>query len=228
MDLFTRLGREHDLAHITALAAVSHVGIPEDYFDALAQCEGAIALARKVGDRSLVARTLNMKGELARVAGDDDLALEAYQEGHDLAVAAGDVEVVPLFLGNLSFLADHRGDHAESLRLSREAVQRSWVLGRRMMAAGILSQLAGAVHLALSQPDLAARLIGASDQALSTLDVDRHPCDVPEYDRIMSSLLEGLGPTELGRLRHEGTRLSLDDAVELALDAASAALAPDG
>lgn len=222
IELFSTLGREHDLAYATALAAVSHVGIPEDYADALRQCEDAIALARRVGDRSLVARTLNMKGELARVAGDDALALEAYQEGHDLAVAAGDDVSVPLFLGNLSFLADHRGDQVESLRLSLDAVQRAWAMGRRMMAAGILSQLAGAIHLGLGEPELAARLIGASDEALSTIHVQRHPCDVPEHERIISRLHHSLGHEEFDRLRDEGCEMSLDDAVKLAVEAASA------
>ena len=224
ISLFSNLGREHDLAYATALAAVSHVGIPDDYRDALSQCEDAIALARRVGDRALIARTLNMKGELARVAGDDALALEAYQEGHDLAVAAADDASVPLFLGNLSFLADHRGDHLEALRLSVDALQRSWAAGRRMMSAGMLSQVAGGVHLALGQPDLAARLIGASDQALSTLHVDRHPCDVPEYDRIVSGLRGSLGRDDCDRLHQAGRSMPLDDAVKLAFDAV---LAPD-
>jgi predicted ATPase len=221
--LFRALGLEQDLAYVTALAAVSHVGIPADYNDALRQCEDAIALARRVGHRSLIARVLNMKGELARVAGDDGLALEAYQEGLDLAVAAEDELSIPLFLGNLSFLAAHRGDQTESLRLSRDALQRSWAMGRRMMAAGILSQLAGGIHLGLGRPDVAARLIGASDEALSTLHVERHPCDVPEYERILVELKTSLSQEEFDRLRQEGRGASLDDTVALALETAPGA-----
>lgn len=219
ISLFSDLGREHDLAYATALAATSHVGITDDYAHALNQCEEAILLARRVGDRALVARILNMKGELSRVAGDDALALEAYLEGYDLAVAAGDDASIPLFLGNLSFLADHRGDHAEALRLSVDALQRAWAAGRRMMSAGILSQVAGSLHLALGQPELAARLLSACDQALSTSRVDRHPCDVPEHERITSGLVRSLGEEKWDRLREEGRRLSLDEAVRLALAA---------
>jgi hypothetical protein len=221
IDLFRTLGEDHDLAYATALAAVSHVGVPEDYASALAQCEGAIALARRVGDVSLVARTLNMKGELARVAGEDDLACQAYEEGRSLAVVVGDDLALPLFLGNLSFLAAHRGDHAESLRLSLDALQRAWGIGRRMMAAGILSQLAGAIHLALGRPDLAAVLIGASDETLSTIHVERHPCDVPEHRRVVTGTRDALGEETFHRLYEEGAQLSLDDAISLAVETAT-------
>lgn len=222
ISLFKGLGREHDLAYATALAATSHVGIADNYVHALHQCEEALGQARRVGDRALIARILNMKGELARVAGDDALALNAYQEGYELAVAAGDDISVPLFLGNLSFLADHRGEHAEALRLSADALQRAWIAGRRIVSAGILSQAAGGIHLALGRPDLSARLLGASDQALSTSHVHRHPCDVPEYDRITAGLRQALGESAWAGLHEEGRSISLDDAVRLTLEAVRA------
>jgi len=83
------------------------------------------------------------------------------------------------FLGNLSFLAEHRGEYEEALRLSREAVRLGWSFGRRMMAGWKLAQVAGA-ELGLGRPGLSARLFGAADHALSLAGVDRHPCDVPE------------------------------------------------
>jgi hypothetical protein len=173
-------------------------------------------MARHAGDPALIARALNMKGELARVHGDDVLALTAYTEGQEMAAAAHDGANLALFWGNLSFLADHRGDHKEARRLSREALRLSWMLGRRMMAAWMMAELAGA-ELGLGRPDLGARLVGAADHALSMLDVERHPCDVPEYDRVVVGLRDALGDQAFDRLLAEGARLSLDDAVDLAL-----------
>jgi predicted ATPase/DNA-binding SARP family transcriptional activator len=220
VDAFRALGHDQYLACSMALAAVTHVGEAENYTAALALCDEAITLARKAGEQSLTARALNMKGELARVHGDDDLALAAYEEGRDLAAAEQDDGYLAIFLGNLSFLADHRGDYQEARRLSLEAVRLAWEAGRRMMSGWRLAQLAGA-ELGLGHPHLSARLIGAADHALSLAAVDRHPCDVPEYERVVAGLQEQLGGAEFTRLRSEGAGMSLDDAVALALSEAT-------
>jgi len=216
VDAFRVLGHDRYLSCAMALAAVTHVGEAANYTAALASCDEAIALARKAREPSLTARALNMKGELARVHGDDDLALAAYEEGRELAAAEQDDGYLAIFLGNLSFLADHRGDYQEARRLSLEAVTLGWSLGRRMIAGWRLAQLAGA-EFGLGRPQRSALLIGAADHTLSLAGVDRHPCDVPEYDRVVAGLRRELGDEEFMRLRSEGANMSLDDAVALAL-----------
>jgi len=215
VDDFRALGDDQYLAYSMALAAVTYIGEAENYASALTLCDEGIRLARRAGDPSLTARALNMKGELARVHGDDALALAAYEEGRELADAAHDDAHLSIFLGNLSFLADHRGDYQEARRLGREALRLGWSLGRRMMASGTLAELAGA-ELGLGHPELGARLIGASEHALALAGVDRHPCDVFEYERVVSGLRQELGEVSFDRLRLEGAGLPLDDAVALA------------
>jgi predicted ATPase len=213
---FRELGDDAYLSYTLALTSVTYIGDAEDYQAALALCDQGISLARAVGDPRLTARALNMKGELARVHGDDELALAAYDEGRRIAEEDGDLATLGIFLGNLAFLADHRGDYHEAGRLSHEALRLSWAHGRRMAAAWLLTELAG-VALGLGRPELGAQLIGASDQALNLLDVDRHPCDVPEYERVVTGLASTLSPDKLGTLLSDGKRLTLDEAVALAL-----------
>jgi predicted ATPase/DNA-binding SARP family transcriptional activator len=216
VDAFRTLGHDRYLAYSMALAAVSHVGEADTYDAAVTLCDEGIELARRAGELTLTARALNMKGELARVHGDDALALAAYEEGRALAAATHDDANLAIFLGNLSFLAEHRGDYSEARRLSLEALRLRWTLGRRMMAGWSLAELAGA-ELGLGHAELGARLIGAADGSLSMAGVDRHPCDVPEYDRVVAGLRRELGPDHFDRLRSEGASLPLDDAVALAL-----------
>jgi tetratricopeptide (TPR) repeat protein len=216
IDGFRELHDDAYLSYATALTSVTYIGDAESYEAALELSDEAISLARKIGDLRLTARALNMKGELARVRGDDDLALSAYEEGRGISAHEGDNATLGIFLGNLGFLADHRGDHDEARRLSREALRLSWSLGRRMVAAWLLAELAGA-ELGLGRPEMGARLIGASERALELLDVERHPCDVPEYERAVAGLASLLGEERFGSLRAEGERLPLDEAVALAL-----------
>jgi hypothetical protein len=121
-----------------------------------------------------------------------------------------------MFLGNLCFLADHRGDYVEARRLGTEAIRLAWSLGRRMTAASGIVQLAGS-ELGLGHADRAARLLGASDEALRVLGVALHHGDRSEHERLVADLRGALGADEFDRLTAEGAQLALDEAVELAL-----------
>jgi hypothetical protein len=84
------------------------------------------------------------------------------------------------------------------------------------MTGWTLAQLAGGA----ARPRTAehsARLIGAADHALVLAGVDRHRCDVPEYDRWVRPLRAERGAERLGQLRTDSGSVALDDAVALAL-----------
>jgi hypothetical protein len=176
----------------------------------------ALALGRSVGGPALIAQVLNVRGELTRVAGDDDLAQAAYEEGLQISRTIGDEIYASVFLANLSYLADHRGDYQEARRLTREALRICWSLGRRLMAAWTISELAGPEH-GLGRSDRAALLIGAADDALRVLGSRRHPGDVPEHHRVVAGIRAALGDERYERLYAEGARMSLDEALSLVL-----------
>jgi len=221
---FRRLDHRRYLAYALMLCSGTYIGDPSGYDRGVALCDDGIDLARQVGEKPLIAQGLNIRGELTRVAGDDRLALAAYEEGRDLAAAAGDEAHLSVFLANLAYLADHRGDHETSRRLGREALRLCWSLGRRMMAAWTVSELAGP-ELGLGRPKHGARLVGAGDEALRVLGVSRHPGDVSEHARVVAGLRAALGDDAYRALHAEGARLSLGEAVTLAL---SGPAPPDG
>jgi predicted ATPase/DNA-binding SARP family transcriptional activator len=213
---FRRLGHRRYLAYSLGLSSGTYIGERHSYDVALRLCEEAIDLARRVGERPLIAQALNIKGELARVQGDDDTAYLAYAEGRDLAVAAHDRAHLSVFLANLSYLADHRGEYHEARRLGCDSLRMSWALGRRMMSAWSVSELAGP-EIGLGRPERGALLVGAADHALEMLGVTRHPGDRPEHQRVLAGLNAALGEATFARLRARGAELSLPEAVALAL-----------
>jgi predicted ATPase/DNA-binding SARP family transcriptional activator len=216
VELFRAVGDDRYYAYALALSSGPFVGDADRYEWALARCDEAIALAREVGDAPLIAQALNVRGELTRVHGDDDAALAAYEEGRELAAAAGDEAHLAVFLANLSYLADHRGDYREAWRLGCEALTRCRALGRRMMAAWTVSELAGP-EIGLGRPERAAVLVGAADAALAALGVGRHPGDWSEHERVLADLDAALGVAASASFQREGAALSLDQAMELAL-----------
>ena len=216
IETFRRLGDDRHLAYALALHSVTYVGDEDNYDVAVAECDEGIALARPRNEPPLLAQALNIKGELARVHGDDGLALAVYEEGVELATAVHDDAHLTLFLANLSYLADHRGDYEEAYRLGCEGLRLGWSRGRMMLAAFLISEIAGPL-LGLGEPERGARLVGAADTALETLGVGRHPGDLSEHARVVAGLSQVLGEDVFADLRAEGTRLTLPEAVALAL-----------
>lgn len=214
---FRALGDDRFIAYSLALTSGTYIGDDGCYDFAIRLCDESISLARAVGDLPLIAQALNIAGELARVHGDDDLALAVYEEGMALAAQAGDEAHLSVFLANLAYLAVHRGDHVEARRLGCEALALCWSLGRRMMAAWTVSELAGP-ELGLGRPERGARMVGAADQALLTLGATRHPGDTPEHERVVTDLVAALGRDRFEELWAEGAQLSLGEAVDLALN----------
>jgi hypothetical protein len=135
-------------------------------------------------------------------------AQKAHEEGLDVARAVGDDVLVSVFLANLAFLADHRGDYLEARHLGLEALRICWRLGRRLMAAWTVSELA-ARELGLDRAERGAILVGAADQALRILDASPHPGDFREHERVLSGLLVALGQERLDRLLEEGLQVVL-------------------
>jgi predicted ATPase/DNA-binding SARP family transcriptional activator len=214
---FRELGDLRYLAYSLGLGAGSYIGEVEGYAEGIALVDEGIRLARQVGEKPLIAQALNVKGELARVNGDDRLALEVYLEARDLAEAAGDLAHLAMLLANLSYLAVHRGDHAEAWALGREALRLSWSQGRRMMTAWVLAEMAGP-YLGFGRADLGARLVGTGYQALALLGVDQHVGDAWEHERVVAGLRAALGDDRYEQLVAEGAQLSLDEAVPTVLD----------
>ncbi|HEU4544454.1 MAG TPA: winged helix-turn-helix domain-containing protein [Jiangellaceae bacterium] len=202
-----------------AFVAGTYTGRTADYGHALGLCSEAIDLARETGEQQTLAHILNIKGELARLHGDDDLAATAYQAALDATRAGGDRGTESAILANLAYLARHRGAYDEAQSLGRQSLRMCWTLGLRMMAAWRVSELAGA-ELGLGAPDRAARLVGASDAALEIMGVARGPGDQPEHDDVMHELERVLGADRLAEFRAEGAAMTLEECVGYALDEA--------
>lgn len=215
--MFRALGETRLVAYGLAVTSATYIGDVEQHELAMRTNDEALALGRGVGSPALVAQVLNIRGELTRVAGRDDLAREAYEEGLQISGDLGDEMYVSVFLSNLSYVADHSGDHEEARRLTHQALRICWSQGRRLMAAWTISQLAGPEH-AMGRSELGAVLIGAGDEALRVLGARRHPGDVPEHDRVVAAIRGRLGHERFEELRGEGARLTLDEALARVLD----------
>jgi DNA-binding CsgD family transcriptional regulator len=180
--------------------------------------ESALAVMRRIGQQWGVARTLTGLGSLARLRGDPGGARRCYLEALPLLREIDARPEIARCLAGIGRTAlDEgeaelaRGPLAESLRLSQSTGARAGVaLGLECMAALAVSQ---------GRSDLAVRLVAAASTLL-------HSAGFPPFpgaraERYLTPARRDLGEAAVARLWAEGTALSADQAVALALGLAS-------
>jgi hypothetical protein len=86
---------------------------------------------------------------------------------------------------NLTFIALHKGEAERARDLGRQALLIAHAMNNRLELAKALAMLAGAMS-ALSRPQPAACLLGASERALERLGAFHQPNDKREIDGMAS------------------------------------------
>jgi len=200
---------------LVELAAASF-GIADEYVEAVASCQEGLALLRQSDDKGGIAQGLNVLGELARNHGDNDLAQSAYEECLTVAKEIGDKLRELIQYANLGLVALNRGEYDQARQLQKQAITLAVEVSNRVMILHVLPFAACALS-GRGQPRRAARLIGASEALHSSMEIEIEASDLLEYERQVGMLREQLGEEEFNALRVEGSVMSLDEAVEYAL-----------
>ena len=217
-DLFRHSGDERHLAYATAWLAMTRLADPDRLDEGRALIEQGVGMARSVGDPALLAEVLNIRGEFCRATGDDESAREAYEEARRLSEGLRDLAQLSIALANLTYLHCHVGEYEEAREIGRRALGLCSSQGRRLLSAWSVSELAGPA-LGLGEHELGARLLGASDHAMGTLAGARYPPDVGEHERVAAELVAALGQGRFDEAYAAGVRMTLDEAIDLALGA---------
>jgi tetratricopeptide (TPR) repeat protein len=142
--------------------------------------------------------------------------VEAYKECLAISRAIGDKQREAIMLGNLGYVAQHRGDYERAEALNKAALTLLWELQSAYLIAFALATLAGSVE-AKGDLERAARLLGASAALFETLGVGPQPVDQPEVDQYIAALRMQLDEARFRAAWAEGCAMSLDEAVGYAL-----------
>jgi predicted ATPase/DNA-binding winged helix-turn-helix (wHTH) protein len=216
LECFDEVGHDRYRALALLDIAGTWMGDADRSAQAIAMCERAVRLSRRVGEPPLIAHAVNVLGELLRLAGDDRRARAAYEEGLELTARIGDETHRTIFELNLGTLALRRGDAVNAIDLGRTALRRAAATRVQVLAANAVAGVAGA-ELARGRAERAALLLGAADAALELLGASRGPGDQPEYLRVVDELGVSLGGPRLAALTAEGRGMSLGEATAEAL-----------
>jgi predicted ATPase/DNA-binding winged helix-turn-helix (wHTH) protein len=174
-------------------------------------------LARRIDSPQCIAHALTTLGELSRARGQAEAAEAAYGEALELSERIGDRHYEAVNTLNSAHALLAQGRIEESLGHYRQGIELASALGNRLMMAWNLAGLAVAFQL-LDRPELAARLIGTAQTTLDALGSTLGLVDQPIQDRAEAALIGTLGIEDYENLVAEGTRLSLEDGVDMASD----------
>jgi non-specific serine/threonine protein kinase len=210
---------ENELTRAWALLSLSkHFSASRDQVpEGIILCEESLALFRKINYLPGITISLNVLGELSRMAGDYETAEGYYQQCLELSRQADDKRRVAVTLANLSSIAMHKGEYRQAEMLERESIEMEVELGTKYYIGLSFACLSGILAMR-GHPEQAAVLYGASESLLQTLGAKLQPADKIEVDQYLLSIHEQLDDKLFESSMAIGKAMSFEQAVSFALD----------
>jgi predicted ATPase len=175
---------------------------------------------RRFGDSWGLAVTLSTRGQYALLVGDHDAALRIHVDALEAASAIDNDNLRAHALDMLGLDAYTTGDFSGALEHYAAAAGLHASVLDYEGAAYCLSGLAG-VALAQARPQVAARLVGASEHARHVVGVGVWPGMQAATDALVEAVGVALGRPAFADTRAQGAHLRVPDALEYALAASS-------
>jgi tetratricopeptide (TPR) repeat protein len=189
-----------------------------DYPAARALHEECLAITRELGDRGGTARSLGNLGNVAFEQGDYPAARVLHEECLAIMRELGDRGGMARSLSSLGNVAYGQGDLASARALHEEGLAIRRGLGANGEIDDSLEGLAS-VFSALGNPLIAARIWGAAERLREDIGTPLPPKDRPRhYRRVSASRASLESSAAFDRAWQEGRALTLEQAIELALE----------
>jgi serine/threonine-protein kinase PknK len=176
------------------------------------------ALAQEMSDRWLQAWILIERGLLSFLEDDPAQADQYWTEGLLLAEPVGERFLLGALLANLGESALYRQEFIPARALLKRGLLLNLELGQKGLTAHFL-EVSAALIGATGQPHLAVRLLAAAEALRETMHYTLESHDQRYHHLRVMMARAGLGEGEFAAAWAEGQALSLEQAIEYALDA---------
>ena len=184
--------------------------------EARALLEEGLQFALEIRDKQVLGMLYNGLGELSRLEEDYDRASEFYLEALSFNRQAGDRVRQTTNLINLGATALSQHDLETAASYYREGLTIASKMDDMNGSLYCLEGIAGS-YWAMKSPQIAASLLGATEEHRAVNSLFIEPADRLLYDSSVTRVREALTEEVFSRLSSEGRRMKLDEAVTLAL-----------
>jgi tetratricopeptide (TPR) repeat protein len=178
--------------------------------------EQCLSIYREQNDKFYIGLTLNFLGFVARCLGDLAQARSLHEEAIVIRQNLGDRHSIAHSQGALAQVALDQGFIQEARHLLARTLSELADLGGKW---GIMNSLESYADLALkeNQASRAACLLGAASAIRTTTQVIHNPWEKQRFEAFRQTLTVELGTKEFARAWKQGTTMTPDQAVALAL-----------
>jgi hypothetical protein len=174
----------------------------------------------RIGDPLREAVALHNLGDMFVRAGDIPSALELFEQAAGIHRAHGERAELAVNLHSLATVSVLAGRPRDALAPAAEGLRIATEFRYRMFTAYSLEVIAAALA-ELEDRATATRLLGAAETLRSEIGFVLQEVEKALHDRTVDALRERLGADGVGRLWREGASLREEEAVALALAAAT-------
>jgi predicted ATPase/DNA-binding SARP family transcriptional activator len=189
------------------------------YAEAEERVVKSLAKFQELGDRLRVGIMLNALGELTRAQGDYERAGKFYEENLEILREQRNRFALAAPTLNLAWVSLHRSGHRKAKILFEESLKLFVEESNKNAMMDCLSGFA-AVLGTIGKPDQAARLFGAAESLLEASGMAGRldPSDQKEFDHYLSDVRGQLDEAAFAKAWAEGRAMSLQQAIEFALE----------
>ncbi|MEO6456806.1 MAG: tetratricopeptide repeat protein [Chloroflexia bacterium] len=180
--------------------------------------EESLAIHAELENKEGVAGCFHNLGHLASLQGDYEHAHQLNEQGLAIREEIGDTWGIAYSYQCMAHIAYDVGDYDRAGWLNKESLALRRHFGEEAGIAYCLMQL-GEVYCAQKQPILAARLFGAADRFFEVVGVRMDNADQVRYEYSVADACRQLGKEAFKNLRAEGRTLTLQEAIDYALEA---------
>jgi predicted ATPase len=188
---------------------------------ATARFQKSLDISQDLEDAEGIALSLLYLGRAAHMRGDDARSNTLLEESLVAFKDSGDSRGVAEALLELGRVAHAQGNDTRAVSLCRESLVLSRKLDNKSHIAFCLTTLAGVIQ-ALGGAARAARLFGAAERLLQSLDAVLDPGGSLEYDSDLAAARTELGEPAFEEARAEGRAMTFEQAVACALSESGA------
>ncbi len=179
--------------------------------------ERCLERQRDLPDRRWAANALGSLGGISSQRGDHSRSLDLFARAIELCREGGDRYIQTWMLFGQAreawMMADWGGAESiltEALRLSRDVDNR--------VGMGISVEILAWVGTSTGRPERAARLLGGLQTLWESIPASLQPHLVPNHEACVADARSALGDREFDRIYGDGTRMSTEQLVSLALE----------
>jgi tetratricopeptide (TPR) repeat protein len=155
-------------------------------------------------------------GHTASMMGDMETARAAFKRSMENATLLGNKRVAYSSQSEFAHVLRKRGELDEPLASYRDLLPKWKDLGHRAAVAHELECIAY-ILIRKEEPERAVRLLGAAEALREAIDSVMTMTEEGEYENEVSALRELLGEAEFDQQWDKGRKMSIDEAIELAV-----------